>query len=213
MHSKVQASRYKEKDNSQINLRGNFKPSQYSELDKLSESQIWEKFKNGERLAFTYVYSKNIQALYNFGCQFTSDKELVKDCLHDLFVKLRKPGKQTEILSIKSYLYKCLYRELIKRLSKSQLIQNPDIEENLTQVEFSPEHILINQQAHEINTQKLNKALKGLSNKQRQALMFFYYEDMTYKEIAEIFDMSQVKSARKLVYRAIDKLRNFFKAG
>ena len=54
------------------------------ENDKL----IWNRFLAGDNEAFSEVYQKYVQSLFLYGLQFTSDRELVKDSIHDLFVKL-----------------------------------------------------------------------------------------------------------------------------
>lgn len=178
-------------------------------LDKFPDHEIWHKFKSGDRLAFTYIYNKHINALYNFGNQFTTDTELVKDSIHDLFVELRKSGKSSKILSIKSYLYKSLYRILIKRISKeAQSVSDENIDPSFL-ITLSPEHILIDQQLTKDMRENLEHSLNQLSVKQRQAILLYFYDELTYKEISEVFGMNNVKSARKLIYRALDKLKSY----
>jgi len=179
----------------------------YSVMDKFSDHQIWSKFKSGDRMAFTYIYSKYLNTLYNFGRQFTTDQELVKDSIHELFIELRRPGKSSKILSIKSYLYKCLYRHLIKRIKKENQTVGEEISPSF-HISLSPEQLLINKQLTKEKRQNLEQSLNQLSKKQRQAVLLYFYEEFTYKEISEIFEMSNVKSARKLIYRALDKLKS-----
>ena len=37
---------------------------------------------------FTYLYDKHIDNLFAFGSRFSSDREMIKDCIQDVFVKL-----------------------------------------------------------------------------------------------------------------------------
>ena len=37
-----------------------------------------------------------------------------------------------------------------------------------------------------------------------------YQEELSYKEIAEVMNFSEVKTARTLVYRAMEKLKEIF---
>ena len=55
---------------------------------------------------FTTLYDKHIDNLFAFGSRFTSDREMIKDCIQDVFVKLytRKEGLGN-ISNIESYLY------------------------------------------------------------------------------------------------------------
>ena len=36
---------------------------------------------------FSELYNKYVDILFTYGCKMTSDRELVKDCIHDVFVK------------------------------------------------------------------------------------------------------------------------------
>ena len=52
------------------------------------EKMLWEKLLAGDEDACTYIYRKYIEELFSYGMRFTSDRELVKDCIQDLFVKI-----------------------------------------------------------------------------------------------------------------------------
>ena len=54
--------------------------------------------------------------------------------------------------------------------------------------------------------------MSKLTLRQKEAVLYFYYEGMSYKEIADIMDLQKVKSARKLIYRSIDTLRKDLQA-
>lgn len=49
--------------------------------------------------------------------------------------------------------------------------------------------------------------MSKLTTRQKEAVLYFYYEGLSYQEIADIMGFQNVKSARKLIYRAIDALR------
>lgn len=54
----------------------------------------------------TQLYDNNIDSLFMFGSRFTSDREMIKDCIQDVFVKLFNKGNDLEKISnIESYLY------------------------------------------------------------------------------------------------------------
>ena len=52
----------------------------------------------------------------------------------------------------------------------------------------------------------LQDALNRLPEKQREAIILYFYENMSYHQISEIMQMTKVKSARALIYRALDSL-------
>ncbi|MDN5202114.1 sigma-70 family RNA polymerase sigma factor [Fulvivirgaceae bacterium BMA10] len=172
--------------------------------------EVWKSFKGGDEQAFNFLYRKYVQQLFNYGCQFSRDKEFVKDCIQDLFIYLRRQrSKLGDTSSIKAYLFKSLRRDVLRKIKKEKKRQiEPLGNYQDFEISLSPETKLIHGQLIEEKRNHLEKALAKLSVKQREAIILYYYENLGYKEIAEILEMKMVKSARKLVYRAMDTLRD-----
>ena len=58
---------------------------------------------------FTTLYDKHIDNLFAFGSRFSSDREMIKDCIQDVFVKLyTKKESLDSVENIDSYLYASL---------------------------------------------------------------------------------------------------------
>ena len=62
----------------------------YDDYSDMPDNLLWEAFRNGEELAFTHIYKNYSGMLYEYGCKYSPDKEMVRDCLHDFFLYLRK---------------------------------------------------------------------------------------------------------------------------
>ncbi len=58
--------------------------------DKRSDAELWSAFRQGDEAAFVDIYKTYVNKLYNYGTRFCRDHELVKDCLQDFFIYLRK---------------------------------------------------------------------------------------------------------------------------
>ncbi|MBR3575724.1 MAG: sigma-70 family RNA polymerase sigma factor, partial [Lachnospiraceae bacterium] len=56
-------------------------------------------------------------------------------------------------------------------------------------------------------TEKLSEALSGLSDKEQQIITFYYYEEMTLKEIAQVLDVSESRISQ-LHTRALKKMKD-----
>lgn len=74
-------------------------------------------------------------------------------------------------------------------------------------ITYSHEKTLIDRQIHEEQALLLNAALKHLSVRKKEAPYYFYFEGLSYLHIRELMGLSQVKSARNLVYQAISSLK------
>ena len=75
------------------------------------------------------------------------------------------------------------------------------------EISETPEIKLINQSLDEEIKERLSKSMIKLTARQKEAIIYFYYEGMSYPEIADLMGFQSVKSARKLIYRAIEALR------
>ena len=61
---------------------------------------------NKSMVNLTQLYDKHIDNLFMFGTKFTADRELIKDCIQDVFVKLfNKRAQLDKVNNIESYLY------------------------------------------------------------------------------------------------------------
>ena len=174
--------------------------------EEIPNELLWERFISGDDTSFELIYNNYIELLFNFGRQHCSDENLIYDVIHDLFIRLRNSRKAPKIVSIRSYLFKCLYRDLIRSIKKSRNSKELSTIHD-TGIVFSCEQIMIESQISEEKKLRIQVALQALSQKQQQAIILFYYENMSYREISEVFGMRNVKSARKLIYRALDKLK------
>ncbi|GAB3662152.1 RNA polymerase sigma-70 factor [Echinicola sediminis] len=175
--------------------------------------EIWDSFRRGDENAFISIYKQYANVLYNFGCQMTPDHALVKDSLQDFFIYLRqKREKLGATDAIKPYLFKAFKRRILAEMKKGklELVQEEVFDFKRFPVELSHETVYINQQIEREQLCRLSEALSLLDPREREAIYYFYYEGLSYEEIAGIFEFSHVSSARRLVYRGLAHLRKYF---
>lgn len=179
----------------------------------LSDERIWERFRSGDEEIFIYIYNEYANLLFKYGSQFTDDSDLVKDCLQDFFIYLReKRAKLGAVASIKFYLLKAFRRrivEYLKRNSKNQEKLNSSLE-NWFPIELSHEVRFINHQTLKGQLKTLEKGLSELNEREREAIYVYYFQDLTYEQVADFFNFTHVSSARRLIYRALSKLKENF---
>jgi len=179
---------------------------------KSDESHIWESFKAGDRIAFKMIYEQYIDVLLNYGYKVTSDKDLLKDSVHDLFVELwNSREKLSSTTSIKFYLFKALRNKICRNKSKSheddrlpldtfmKVLTNTPLEDD--QVEAETKTIQINY---------LKGALEKLPARQREAISLRYFHNFSNEEMAEIMGVNY-QSACKFIYAALKNLKEYMK--
>ncbi|TKG97361.1 sigma-70 family RNA polymerase sigma factor [Puteibacter caeruleilacunae] len=174
-----------------------------------NERIIWKNFKNGEKSALSFIYYQHVDALFNFGMKISSNPDLVKDAMQELFYDLIRQKKTLgEVKNIRFYLLKSLRRRILKSLAKSR--KSVDIEDNPEvipfDVDYSIEEELIKNEDKSVRERKLLSALQKLSPRQKEAIYLRFNCEMEYDEICEIMDLNY-DSARKLVHRSLKSLR------
>ncbi len=75
--------------------------------------------------------------------------------------------------------------------------------------EFSSEHVIVSNELNEELQIKLRKAIKTLTGRQLEAIFLMYYEDLSYKEVASILNIS-VKATYKIMARSLLALKEKF---
>lgn len=171
------------------------------------EAELWDSFRGGSDAAFSQVYTRFADLLYSYGCRLHPDKELVKDCLQDLFVTLwHKKDKLGPTTSVKYYLFRCFRRELVRKLKQHKTSQEAGCH---TAAEDSVERLWINAEQNLSISHALNLALSRLSERQREAVYLRFYQNMDFEDIALLMGITQ-RAVYKLIYRAIDVLKKSY---
>ncbi len=180
------------------------------DFNKKSDHEIWSAFKEGDENAFNYIYKVYTGMLCNYGYQFTKRKDLIRDVVQNLFIDLRK-NRQTlaKVVCIKAFLFKWFYRALLKKLKKEQkyIFNTELIEKQGFKIEISQETKIIREEMSSELKASLQAAVDKLTDRQRHIIILFFEEGLSYKDISVIMDFKDVKSARKLVYRAITAIK------
>lgn len=181
-----------------------------------SEGSVWQRFKQGEEDAFIIIYQTNFKRLYNFGMQFGFEADNVKDQIQELFIYIRNNRQRlADVRSVKFYLMKSLRRRLMRNKNGKFNLLSVFIRETskIHEIEISenPEMLLIKYNLDTEVRERLSRSLNKLTDRQKEAILHFYYEGLSYQEIAEMMELKMVKSARKLIYRAIEVMRKDLK--
>jgi RNA polymerase sigma-70 factor (ECF subfamily) len=175
----------------------------------MNEHEIWNSFKDGSEASFFLLYKEYASMMFRYGCKLSKDKDMVKDCLQQVFFNLWK-GKENlgNPDSIKNYMLKALRCEIIKQSCKKNSFESlPDNYHFLSLSSYESD--LIDLQTNEISQKKVEALLVQLPARQKEVLFLKYYMDLNPKEISVVMGLEQ-ESVYKLTYKAIDKLQQLF---
>ena len=175
----------------------------------VSENILWMSFKNGDDSSFELIYRKYADALFRYGIQFTSNESLVKDAIHDVYVKLYNDRQhlKTEV-NIKFYLFTCLKNHLYNLLKRELFFDKVDIEEYEYLDPGAEEQVTLTLNQSELQ-ETVRKVLGMLTDRQREIIYYRYIEELSIEEIAVLMDMNY-QSVQNSIQRSIKKIRESF---
>jgi RNA polymerase sigma factor (sigma-70 family) len=179
--------------------------------DTIDDKSMWDKFLTGDDKVYAFIYKKYVEELLSYGLQFTPNRELVKDCIQDVFVKIyrnRRNLKQTD--NIRLYLFMALKNTLFNVFQKDRVSCHIDTVEPVFSVEYSIEDRLIANETEQEKKDKMIQILESLTPRQKEVIHYRYVEGLSLHEICKIMDMNY-QSVLNLIQRSLKKVRDTFK--
>ncbi|WP_353717930.1 sigma-70 family RNA polymerase sigma factor [Dyadobacter sp. 676] len=181
------------------------------------DHDTWLRFISGDPDAFSDLYDRYAGVLYAFGMRYSTDADLVKDCIHDLFIDLHGYRRNlARNVNVRFYLLKSLRRKLhaVYRRSSMLHFDRWDTEDSLAinTFTFSIEQELIMDEKEREILRHLAAEINRLPDRQREILYLRFHQDLDYEEIAAIMQIS-VPTCRTLIYRALKQLRGKLEFG
>ena len=173
-----------------------------------STDTLLASFQAGNMAAFSQLYNLHINVLFNYGLKLTIDKELLKDCIHDIFVKLyTKKDELGTIDNLRSYLFISLKNKLCDELRRRMYMSDTAVEEVSISTPTDVEDDYMEEEQRKNEFSLVRHLLDQLSPRQREALTLYYIEEKKYEDICEIMNMNY-QSVRNLMHRGLTKLRS-----
>ena len=163
----------------------------------MPDLQLWNEFRQGNKLAYKKIYENYIHILYDYGCSLSNDTVLVEDCIQDLFLALWERKNDIEITSsVKFYLFTSIRRLIIKAIKK-----------NTNSLHLIPSDDIVPDQDIKTNRLKaIRSVITKLPKQQRKAIELRFFHGFDYDEISLIMNIS-IASVYNLIAKAITSLK------
>ena len=168
----------------------------------------WLSMAGGDRNAFLTIYQNHYQALFCYGFSITTDKELTKDCIQELFLEIWKSRSSLniDVRNVRTYLFTWLRRKISYALSRIAKAKSTALMQDTELTQSCYEELLIAFQQSEEKKEQLAIALKKLSKKQLEIIKLKFFENLSYAEIAARTSLAP-RTVYNLIYEAIRHLR------
>lgn len=177
-------------------------------MAEYSDKELLDLYFKGDNknYAFNLIVRAYQQRLYWHIRRLVIDHEDANDVVQNVFIKVFKnlDGFRGES-GLYTWLYRIATNESLFFLEQKKKRKYVDVEEFGQHLEtdstgFSGDKIQL----------KLQKAISTLPEKQRAVFLLKYYEEMTYDNMAKVFDTS-IGALKASYYHAIKKIEEFLK--
>lgn len=177
-----------------------------------SESVVWSKFKAGDRESFARIYQGYIGELLSYGYRVTSNRQLIKDSIQDVFLDLWQQRENlSDPASLKFYLFRALRNRILRNISVQKdspaAGTAPSLEELLFDLPF--EQAWVESETQQEQVERLRHAIDQLPKRQQEVIQLRFNQNFSLEEIAGLMQISN-QSVRNLLHRSITELRRFF---
>lgn len=181
---------------------------QYISYQNMKDVALWNLILRSDMKALSVLYKRHYELLLNFGLKYTSDENLVKDCIQDIFVKFSTSRRLSPTDYVRSYLLTSLKNAISDKLFSRKVMENLDESSFSLQMEDAAIESLFNKDDEELRLgKKMVIAYNSLPENQRMAIYLRYIRGLSYKEMAVVLNINP-QSSMNLVSRALTNLRS-----
>ncbi len=180
-------------------------------IHTLTDEKLVDMYVNGNDNAFDVLMKRYESKIFSYILFAVKSQELAEDLFQDVFVKVivrLRSGKYQENGKFHAWLLRVAHNLIIdyyRRLPNEAVISNDASEvdlfkDNSLPIHESREDELINQQLIE----EVKHLIAKLPESQRQVLTMRYYEELSFKEIAELTHCSINTALGRMRYALIN---------
>jgi RNA polymerase sigma-70 factor (ECF subfamily) len=176
------------------------------DIPERTDEEIAVLVQSGSAEVFSILIDRYEAKIGRYARKFISDNEDINDVLQNIFIKAYVNIKSFDAKrKFSSWLYRIAHNELVNILKKKSKKTLPLFDLDT----FFPHQNNNNNISQEIDREKtrkiLDKSLNNLESKYREPIILYYFEELSYKEIADIMQIPvstvgiRIKRAKELM--------------
>jgi RNA polymerase sigma-70 factor (ECF subfamily) len=175
----------------------------------MTDQELIEGLITHDRTAIHTLVDKYQKKVIKTAYYFLQNMEDAEDLSQDIFIDILDSSKRFRKTSaLSTWIYRITVNRslnLVKKNKRKKIFHSLENYFNIKPNEYNPTHNepVVTESPLEENERRtiLNKAIQSLPENQKIAFILSKYEELSYKEIAEIMNMS-LSSIESLIHRA-----------
>lgn len=157
-------------------------------------STLWKEVIRGNQRSYRKLVEEYFNVLYNYGLKFSSDPELIKDTVQELFITVwERRSYLSEKVNIRAYLLSSFRRALFKKL-KSKLkvvdIKNYNGKACFFEIKNEVEEGLLAKEKSLLLAKEMAEMINSLPIRQKEVVYLKYFLNLSRDEIAETMSIA-----------------------
>lgn len=192
------------------NFRMHIRNNNRKEYRDVSDLELCFLIQGGDEEAFSELFRRHYNALYQYGMNFYSGEAFIKDCIQTLFLRLWRKREHylKDIQSPKAYLLVSLRRIMLrdKKRRAARNERNSKYASDFSKGVHTIEQSII---AHEITEERealLETALNSLTERQKEAFVLRLHQGLDNEEIAYVMEITKGR-VEDLIYHATKNIK------
>ncbi|WP_262482846.1 RNA polymerase sigma factor [Aquimarina longa] len=168
-----------------------------------------EELKKGNEFVYRRLYEMHYNELCTYIFSLSRDKQQAEDIVQNVMLKIWKNKKKLNInTSVKSYLYKACYYELIDFYKKNKKELN-----YIEQVQKDALDIFIDEEEDFVKNQleRVKSEIEKLPPKCKEIFILNKIQGFKYREVAEQLDIS-IKTVEAQMSKAMSRIKKALEA-
>lgn len=176
-------------------------------VDEASDNRVMEEVRDGKVEKLAILFERHHIMLYNFFLRLTGNRNVSEDLVQDVFFRVLKYRKTYQGQSkFTVWMYQIARNAHFDCLRK----QRPEVPlEEQFQEAASPDAEPAAKMLAEVDIDLLRKALDRLPLRKKEILLLSRFQDMKYKDIAQLLGCS-ISTIKTSVHRAVKDLGRIY---
>lgn len=168
-------------------------------LNERSDEELLDRYKaTSNQKWISQLFGRYVTLIYGVCLRYTPDAREAEDWTMEIYQKIVDKALTHQIKSFKSWLYVVSKNYCLEQIRKRTGKPIAEFDQDFVQLQQSL-HLTDEKAANAAKEQRfvwLEACLDELTNRQKRSIRLFYYENKSYKEIADIIEdqVSQVRS-------------------
>lgn len=173
-----------------------------NDVSSADDLALIRQIKAGNKMAFNTLFDRYWQDLYAFAFSLYKQKDLVDDCLQEVFAAIWERRDSQEIKNPKAYLFQAVRFQVASQIRKIKLDESTDaIINSLNYADKIQHQIDLKELQHQIDG-----VVEGLPRRCAEIFRMSRFDHLSNKEIAAQLRIS-IRSVENQITTALQKIR------